>query len=210
MVAGLSGRGAAGADSHGARATTTTCGLRRRESSKRRRSSGSRARISSPPSPPASTCSASDRASRSDFPSTNIGAIEVQGSAAWELDFWGKFRRATEAARAQLLASEWGRRAVLTTLVSQVSERVLRPAGAGSGAGHLAPHARVAAGVAAADAGARAGRRHLARRRPAGRTAGLRRDRRNRHARTARSNSRRTSSACCSAPIPDRSRAAAR
>src|SRR6185312_17080501 len=31
------------------------------------------------------------------------------------------YRRATEAARAQLLATEWGRRAVLTTLVSQVS-----------------------------------------------------------------------------------------
>ena len=55
------------------------------------------------------------------FPSRNVGAIEVQASAAWELDFWGRFRRATEAARAQLLASEWGRRAVMTTLVSQVS-----------------------------------------------------------------------------------------
>ncbi len=55
------------------------------------------------------------------FPSRNIGAIEVQGSASWELDFWGRYRRATEAARAQLLATEWGRRAVLTTLVSQVS-----------------------------------------------------------------------------------------
>jgi multidrug efflux system outer membrane protein len=42
-------------------------------------------------------------------------------TAQWELDFWGKFRRATEAARAQLLATEWGRRAVLATLVSQVS-----------------------------------------------------------------------------------------
>jgi len=55
------------------------------------------------------------------FPARNIGAIELQGSVSWELDFWGKFRRATEAARAQLLASEWGRRAVVTTLVSQVS-----------------------------------------------------------------------------------------
>jgi multidrug efflux system outer membrane protein len=55
------------------------------------------------------------------FPPRNIGAVAVQGSAAWELDFWGKFRRATESARAQLLAAEWGRRAVLTTLVSQVS-----------------------------------------------------------------------------------------
>jgi multidrug efflux system outer membrane protein len=55
------------------------------------------------------------------FPSRNIGAIEVQASAAWELDFWGKFRRATESARAQLLAAEWGRRAVMATLVSQVA-----------------------------------------------------------------------------------------
>ena len=55
------------------------------------------------------------------FPARNIGAVEIQGSAAWELDFWGKFRRATESARAQLLAAEWGRRAVMTTLVSQVA-----------------------------------------------------------------------------------------
>jgi multidrug efflux system outer membrane protein len=50
---------------------------------------------------------------RSDF--------QLTAGAAWEIDFWGKFRRATEAARASLLASEWGRRAVATTLVSQVA-----------------------------------------------------------------------------------------
>ncbi|MEP7303966.1 MAG: efflux transporter outer membrane subunit [Acidobacteriota bacterium] len=55
------------------------------------------------------------------FPAKNVGAIEAQASAAWELDFWGRYRRATEAARAQLVASQWGRRAVLTTLVSQVA-----------------------------------------------------------------------------------------
>jgi multidrug efflux system outer membrane protein len=55
------------------------------------------------------------------FPAKNIGAIEIQASVAWQLDFWGQFRRATEGARAQLLASEWGRRAVVTTLVSQVA-----------------------------------------------------------------------------------------
>jgi multidrug efflux system outer membrane protein len=55
------------------------------------------------------------------FPPRNIGAVLVQGAVAWELDFWGRYRRATEAARATLLASEWGRRAVLTTLVSQVA-----------------------------------------------------------------------------------------
>jgi multidrug efflux system outer membrane protein len=55
------------------------------------------------------------------FPAENIGAVELQGSVSWEVDFWGKFRRGNEAARAQLLASEWGRRAVATTLVSQVA-----------------------------------------------------------------------------------------
>ena len=55
------------------------------------------------------------------FPDRNLGAVVVQGSVAWELDFWGRYRRATEAARAQLLAAEWGRRAVVTTLVSQVA-----------------------------------------------------------------------------------------
>lgn len=42
-------------------------------------------------------------------------------SAAWQLDFWGRYRRATEAARASLLASEWGRRAVISSLVSSVA-----------------------------------------------------------------------------------------
>jgi multidrug efflux system outer membrane protein len=41
---------------------------------------------------------------------------------AWELDLWGKFRRATESARAQLLASEEVRNAVVTSLVAQVAQ----------------------------------------------------------------------------------------
>ncbi len=52
----------------------------------------------------------------------NVGAVVLQGAAAWELDFWGQLRRATEAARAQFLATEWGRRAVVTTLISQVAD----------------------------------------------------------------------------------------
>jgi outer membrane protein, multidrug efflux system len=50
-----------------------------------------------------------------------LGAGQVQGSLSWELDFWGKFRRATEASRAQRLATQWGQRAVATTLVSQIA-----------------------------------------------------------------------------------------
>jgi len=50
-----------------------------------------------------------------------INDFQLTAGAAWEIDFWGKYRRATEAARASLLASEWGRRAVATSLVSQVA-----------------------------------------------------------------------------------------
>jgi outer membrane protein, multidrug efflux system len=45
----------------------------------------------------------------------------VGASAAWELDFWGKYRKATEAARANLLASEWGQKAVRSSLVANVA-----------------------------------------------------------------------------------------
>lgn len=41
--------------------------------------------------------------------------------AAWDLDFWGKYRRATEAARAELLSTEWARREVESTLVASVA-----------------------------------------------------------------------------------------
>src|SRR6266571_2336479 len=41
---------------------------------------------------------------------------------SWELDLWGKFRRLTEAARAELLGSEETRRAVTISLVSEVAQ----------------------------------------------------------------------------------------
>jgi multidrug efflux system outer membrane protein len=40
---------------------------------------------------------------------------------SFELDIWGRVRRATESARAQLLAEDWNRKAVITTLVSDVA-----------------------------------------------------------------------------------------
>jgi outer membrane protein, multidrug efflux system len=55
------------------------------------------------------------------FPEFQTSAHEVDLSLAWDLDFWGKYRRATESARANLLASEWNREAVITTLVSDVA-----------------------------------------------------------------------------------------
>ncbi len=55
------------------------------------------------------------------FPAFESSANQVDLSLAWELDFWGKYRRATEAARASLLATEWAREAVRSTLVSDVA-----------------------------------------------------------------------------------------
>ena len=55
-------------------------------------------------------------------PGEQFAATYVQAGAAlsWELDFWGRLRRLTEAARAQYLATEEGRRGALVSLVSQV------------------------------------------------------------------------------------------
>ena len=47
--------------------------------------------------------------------------FETSVDLAFELDLWGRLRRATEAARAELLAREENRRAVLITLVSDVA-----------------------------------------------------------------------------------------
>jgi multidrug efflux system outer membrane protein len=54
-------------------------------------------------------------------PAFEAGVGQLNVSAGWELDFWGKFRRATEAARANLVASEWARQEVIATLVANVS-----------------------------------------------------------------------------------------
>jgi multidrug efflux system outer membrane protein len=55
------------------------------------------------------------------FPPYETSANQVDVSLAWELDFWGKYRRATESARATLLATQWARAAVITTLVSDIA-----------------------------------------------------------------------------------------
>jgi multidrug efflux system outer membrane protein len=39
----------------------------------------------------------------------------------WEIDFWGKFKRSTEAARADLMASEYGLKAVQLALIAEVA-----------------------------------------------------------------------------------------
>src|SRR6201993_4364357 len=55
------------------------------------------------------------------FPAYQVSGGELNLSVIWNLDFWGKYRRQTEAARAQLLATEWGQRAVLSSLVADVA-----------------------------------------------------------------------------------------
>lgn len=61
---------------------------------------------------------------------TQIGSPLVDGSfnvsAAWTPDFWGLYRKQTEAARAQLLAQTWAQRAVRMTLVQQVATTYLQ------------------------------------------------------------------------------------
>jgi multidrug efflux system outer membrane protein len=55
------------------------------------------------------------------FPPFEQSTGQLSLAAAWQLDFWGQYRRATEAARASLLATEWGRRAVISSLVANVA-----------------------------------------------------------------------------------------
>lgn len=55
------------------------------------------------------------------IPPIETNANRVGLDFNWELDFWGKFRRATEAARANLAASEWGQREIATELVANVA-----------------------------------------------------------------------------------------
>src|SRR5262245_43352452 len=54
-------------------------------------------------------------------PPVETSPAQVSVSFAWELDFWGKFRRATESARANLLSEEWAQRQVMSSLVSDVA-----------------------------------------------------------------------------------------
>lgn len=58
---------------------------------------------------------------RSGITGQTAGQFDVFGSLSYEFDFWGRLRRLTESARAQLLASEEGRKGVCIALVAQVA-----------------------------------------------------------------------------------------
>ena len=149
-------------------------------------------------------------AARDDAGAQTVGARRVSaGSAAWELDFWGSYRRATEAARARAAGDRvgtprgrdhaWSARCASAyfelralDLELDIAQRTLD----------------VAAGIAAADAGARS---RAARRRcsTCAQAEQLVYGASGEHRRCSSggSRSRRTSSACCWAAIPARSRA---
>jgi outer membrane protein, multidrug efflux system len=52
---------------------------------------------------------------------TKSNFLTLTGDAAFQMDFFGRLRRATQASRAELLATEDGRNTVLLTLVSDVA-----------------------------------------------------------------------------------------
>jgi multidrug efflux system outer membrane protein len=55
------------------------------------------------------------------IPAYEVTLGQVSASAAYNIDFWGKYRRATEAARASLLANEWAQKEVMATLVANLA-----------------------------------------------------------------------------------------
>ena len=71
---------------------------------------------------------------------TSVGSMDPSGnggeadynlwrggfSASWELDMWGKLRRASESARAGFAASQENRRALLTSVTAEVASDYLR------------------------------------------------------------------------------------
>jgi multidrug efflux system outer membrane protein len=58
---------------------------------------------------------------KENFFQTTQNFLTLTGDAAFQLDFFGRLRRADEAARAQLLATEDARQTVILTLVSDVA-----------------------------------------------------------------------------------------
>ncbi|HEU5155000.1 MAG TPA: efflux transporter outer membrane subunit [Gemmatimonadales bacterium] len=57
--------------------------------------------------------------------SSRYNAIQITGNLQWELDFWGRIRRSTEAANSDLLGSAESRRAVVLSLVGDIATTYL-------------------------------------------------------------------------------------
>jgi multidrug efflux system outer membrane protein len=55
------------------------------------------------------------------IPLDDSNQYAASAGVSWEIDLWGKFRRSNESARSELFATEWGRRALVVSLVSEVA-----------------------------------------------------------------------------------------
>ena len=55
------------------------------------------------------------------FQFDDFNTFGASAGVSWEADLWGKFRRSNESARAQLFATQWGQRALVVSLVSEVA-----------------------------------------------------------------------------------------
>jgi multidrug efflux system outer membrane protein len=64
----------------------------------------------------------SERAQAFLFPQTNLSVGSIFGDLSWELDFFGRIRRAVEAAQADFFASDWNRKLIIQTLVTTLAQ----------------------------------------------------------------------------------------
>jgi outer membrane protein, multidrug efflux system len=67
------------------------------------------------------TVSAGPAFSSQKLPGIAISYFQLQALVSWTPDFWGRYRRATEAARATETAAEWNRREILSTVIESVA-----------------------------------------------------------------------------------------
>jgi outer membrane protein, multidrug efflux system len=58
--------------------------------------------------------------------SPSLNNFEASANVTWEIDLWGRVRRASEASRAELLSSQETRRGVMLSVVSNVATSYLR------------------------------------------------------------------------------------
>lgn len=67
------------------------------------------------------TVSAGPGFSSQKLPGFSFSYFQLQALVSWTPDFWGRYKRATEAARATETAAEWNRREILSTVVENVA-----------------------------------------------------------------------------------------
>lgn len=88
-----------------------------------------RAQLAAARSPIYPQLSGQGEVARSNATLTSQSSFFAALTLSWEIDFWGRYARATEAARAALLASDEGRSVVIASLVAGVAQQYLQLAG---------------------------------------------------------------------------------